>query len=482
MGALTGSLLAALWAGSPARCFLPPPDGQVPNAATSGGAAGTALVSGPGGSAGAVPWQPFVPGGHVGVAALGGAGPPVPEVTGGGLSAGRPPTSAYTMGSFTSCEKGLGAWRGWLVWYGDVRPFSFVAVGADPQIFDASTDDVAELRADLADAHPTAADFDRKHRARVARVWAVEVPSQADFVRAQLGVGTWANGAVALCGWGNLRKGRIHRFRNPWVLAELEAAIDRNGLRRPGDAPLGALARACEAEKAPPAGAPAPGVAGPLLATGAGGPCRLAAAGIGTSGCYDGIHGTAAPGGAGAVPRVVVPPCRHDSPVGVDALASCAGCQAHRLAALAAGVEPPWHLPGVLRCGHRMDSMDLCCSVCAEHVDGIEAAMGESGPALEIVGGIGGPLPPDPATYVRVDPVGYLRIATDELVRKLSREGGSAPPLSEAIQAAQMLDMFFPRDRVMGFAVVASPVSGGPGRPIARGTLMTRTLAGAISR
>lgn len=96
--------------------------------------------------------------------------------------------------------------------------------------------------------------------------------------------------------------------------------------------------------------------------------------------------------------------------------------------------------------------MDLCCPVCAEHVVNIENAMGGSGPALENVGGVGGSLRPDPATFLRVDPVGYLRIATDELVRRLSREGRSAFPLSEAIQAAQMLDMFFPRDRVMGFA------------------------------
>ena len=96
--------------------------------------------------------------------------------------------------------------------------------------------------------------------------------------------------------------------------------------------------------------------------------------------------------------------------------------------------------------------MDLCCPVCAEHVVNIENAMGGSGPALENVGGVGGSLRPDPATFLRVDPVGYLRIATDELVRRLSREGRSAFPLSEAIEAAQMLDMFFPRDRVMGFA------------------------------
>ena len=124
----------------------------------------------------------------------------------------------------------------------------------------------------------------------------------------------------------------------------------------------------------------------------------------------------------------------------------------YRLAAMAAGVEPPLHFTGVLRCGHRMESMDLCCSMCTGHVVSIEKVMGGSGPAREIVGGIGGPLRPDPAVFLRVDPGGYLRIAADELVRRLSSEGRSALPLSEAIQAAQMLDMFFPRDRVMQLA------------------------------
>ena len=111
------------------------------------------------------------------------------------------------------------------------------------------------------------------------------------------------------------------------------------------------------------------------------------------------------------------------------------------------------------------------CPVCAEHVVSIEDAIGGSGPALEIVGVVGGPLRLDPATFLRVDPVGYLRIATDELVRRLSKEGKSALPLSEAIQAAQMLDMFFPRDRVMGLADGdLSPVSSGPGRTTMRVT------------
>ena len=79
--------------------------------------------------------------------------------------------------------------------------------------------------------------------------------------------------------------------------------------------------------------------------------------------------------------------------------------------------------------------------MCAEHVVSIEKAMGGSGPAREIVGGIGGPLRPDPATFLRVGPGVYLRIAADDLLRRLSSDGKSALPLSEAIQAAQMLDI-----------------------------------------
>ena len=236
--------------------------------------------------------------------------PRVPRAGGGRL--GGPPGVC----SFTSCERDPEAWRRWVVLHGDLRPLCFVAVGVDPEILEASTDVVAELRADLDNAHFTAADFDRKHRARVAKVWAAGVPGQADFVLAQLGVGTWANGAVAPCGWGNLRKGRVHRFKNPWTQAELEAAIDRNGLRRPEDAPLGALAQAREAAKAPLADAPAPGTPAPLPAVGAGGPSQPGAASAAASRGCGGNHGAAAPGGVGASPRVAVPMCRHDSPWG----------------------------------------------------------------------------------------------------------------------------------------------------------------------
>ena len=155
------------------------------------------------------------------------------------------------MGSFTSCEKDPHAWRDWSVWRGDLKPLRFVAVGASPAVLDASTDDVAELRADVADRRLTAVVFESKHRERVARVWVAEAPDlQADLVRAQLGVGTWANGSVAPYGWGNFRRGRAHLFKHPWIPEELEAANDRNGPSRPWDAPVGARAQAREAEKA----------------------------------------------------------------------------------------------------------------------------------------------------------------------------------------------------------------------------------------
>ena len=213
-------------------------------------------------------------------------------------------------------------------------------MGADPEILDASTGDVAELRADLADQRLMAAEFDRRHRVRVARVWTVEAPGQADFVRAQLGVGTWANGTVALCGWGNLRRGRTHRLRNPWTPAQLEAANDRNGPGRPGDAPMGALARAREVEKAVSAAGTSPGAAGVPSSVVTGGPCQPGDAAAGASGGYGGTLGAGGPCRARPGAWVVVPPCQHDSPLGPAALASCAGCQAHRLAALANGAEP----------------------------------------------------------------------------------------------------------------------------------------------
>ena len=101
-----------------------------------------------------------------------------------------------------------------------------------------------------------------------------------------------------------------------------------------------------------------------------------------------------------------------------------------------------------------MDGMALDCHACAEHVDDVVGAIriGEAEPALAVAAGIGGPLRPDVSSYVRVYPGIYLRVASDELVRRFIGGGRSALPLCDAIQAAQMLDMFFPREGVMGFA------------------------------
>ena len=70
------------------------------------------------------------------------------------------------------------------------------------------------------------------HRERVGRIWIAEAPDQVNFVRAQLGVGTWANGIVAPYGWGNIGRGRIHRSKHLWIPEEFEAANDRNGFGR----------------------------------------------------------------------------------------------------------------------------------------------------------------------------------------------------------------------------------------------------------
>ena len=78
--------------------------------------------------------------------------------------------------------------------------------------------------------------------------------------------------------------------------------------------------------------------------------------------------------------------------------------------------------------------------------------MGGRDAAQGIVGDLGGPLRPDPSTFLNVAPEAYLRVASDELVRALTTRGASKLPLVEAIDAAQMIDMFFARDEVLGFA------------------------------
>ena len=131
------------------------------------------------------------------------AGPPVRG------SFGKPPRKDYVLGSFTSCDKDPEAWRCWPVWQGDLRPLRFTAVGMDPEILDAFSDDVAELNADLASPLVSAIVFDSKHRNRVARVWAAEVPEQADLNRAQLGVGRGPTGVLRRVVGGSCAMGRL---------------------------------------------------------------------------------------------------------------------------------------------------------------------------------------------------------------------------------------------------------------------------------
>ena len=100
-----------------------------------------------------------------------------------------------------------------------------MGAGVAPDILEAANDDVEALNADLDDARFTAAGFDERHRARLARIWSDEAPAQAAFSRSQLGTDTWADGTHAPCPWSDLRKARTHRFRNPWAPAELEAAL-----------------------------------------------------------------------------------------------------------------------------------------------------------------------------------------------------------------------------------------------------------------
>ena len=261
---------------------------------------------------------------------------------------GRPPRKDYVMGSFASCEKGPRAWRDWPIWHADLRPLRFTAVGMGPEVLYASPDDVAELRADLANPLVTAVVFDSKHRIRVARIWAAEVPEQADLIRAQLGVRTWANGNIAPGGWGLLRNGRAHRLEHPWTPEKLEAAAERNRPGRPPDAPLGNRAQIRVAEQAAAAAQSSlGGRIGPCSA-GAVGACQPSDVAAGASGGVGLTSGAAAPpaGRAGLATHDSVPPCWHVCPTGPATIASCAGRQAYSLTVLAAGREPPRHLPG----------------------------------------------------------------------------------------------------------------------------------------
>ena len=162
----------------------------------------------------------------------------------------------------------------------------------------------------------TAIVFDSKHRNRVARVWAAKVPEQADWIRAQFGVGPWANGRIAPGGWGLLRRGRAHRFKNPWIAGELEAAAERSGPGRPPDAPLGTRAQIRVAEKVAAAAVAQGGLsgfAGPCPA-GAAGACQPGGVATGASEGFGLVSEAAAPpaGRAGLATDGSVPPCWHD--------------------------------------------------------------------------------------------------------------------------------------------------------------------------
>ena len=83
------------------------------------------------------------------------------------------------MGSFAGFVKDPEAWRRWQCWHGDLRPCRFLSAGVAPEILEAANDDVEALNADLDNASLTAAGFDERHRARLARIWSNEAPTQA---------------------------------------------------------------------------------------------------------------------------------------------------------------------------------------------------------------------------------------------------------------------------------------------------------------
>ena len=156
------------------------------------------------------------------------------------------------MGAFATSQGGGDGWRTWSIWHSDIKPFRPTTPGQDPDVLDADPSHAGALAADLADRTVTASDFDLRHRRRVVAIWVAESPDQADIIKAQLGIGPWADGNLAPAGWGYLRRGRRHRFTNPWTEEQREAAGERTGPQRPPDAPpcARALDRAAEAAAA----------------------------------------------------------------------------------------------------------------------------------------------------------------------------------------------------------------------------------------
>ena len=103
----------------------------------------------------------------------------------------------YVMGAFATSHGAGDAWRTWPIWQSDVRPFRPTVPGQDPDVLDADPRHVEDLNADLADRRLSASDFDSRHRQRVVAIWIDESSEQADLIRAQLGLGPWADGNLA---------------------------------------------------------------------------------------------------------------------------------------------------------------------------------------------------------------------------------------------------------------------------------------------
>ena len=213
----------------------------------------------------------------------------------------------YAMGAFATSHGGRDSWRTWPIWHSDVRPFRLTAPGQDPDVLDADPRHAEALGADLADRRVSASDFDLRHRRRVVAIWVAEFPDQADIIKAQLGLGPWADGNLAPAAWSYLRRGRKHRFTNPWTEEQHEAAAERTGPQRPPDAPPCARALDRAAETAAAAAASVTGSAVPAQPPGQ----------------------TAPPAaGGGTPPSWPLPACGHDHGSGRAGFAACVKCRA----------------------------------------------------------------------------------------------------------------------------------------------------------
>ena len=108
----------------------------------------------------------------------GGTGRPQQELT-------KPPMKrAYLLGAFSSSDGAAGAWRTWVSWQSDIRPWKYATPGQNPDVLDADPRDVESLNADLENPQLSASDFDLRHRHRVAAIWVAEAPAQEDIIRA----------------------------------------------------------------------------------------------------------------------------------------------------------------------------------------------------------------------------------------------------------------------------------------------------------